>query len=83
MKSEQIITAWKEQRTAIPIRANLPDNVMNRIHRYEQKKAAPLFDIQGLIELTLHRPFARAALVAAGFVGGFVRVGFTFYVLLF
>ncbi len=83
MKSEQIITAWKEQRAAIPIRANLPDNVMNRIHKHEQKKAAPLFDIQGLIELTLHRPFARAALVAAGFVGGFVRVGFMCYILLF
>ena len=83
MKSEQIITAWKEQRAATPIRADLSDTVMTRIHRYEQKKTTPLFDIPGLIELTLHRPFAGAALVVAGFVGGFVRVGVTFYVLLF
>ena len=83
MKSEQILTAWKEQRTTIAIGANLSDKVMNQIYRYEQRKASPLFDVQGFIEHLTNRPFAKAALTAAGVFGGFVRVGFTFYVLLF
>ncbi len=83
MKSEQILTAWKEQRSAIAIGADLSDKVMNRIYRYEQEKAAPLFDMQGFIEQLTNRPFVKTALAAAGVLGGFARVGFTFYVLLF
>ncbi len=83
MKSEQILTAWKEQRGAIAIGADLPDKVMNQIYRYEQEKAAGLFDLQGFVEHLTNRPFARAALAVAGVFGGFVRVGITFYVLLF
>ncbi|MCD6393482.1 MAG: hypothetical protein J7M40_08235 [Planctomycetes bacterium] len=83
MKSDQILTAWKEQRSAVAIGADLSDKVMNRIYRYEQEKAAGLFDVQGFIEHLTNRPFAKAALAAAGVFGGFVRVGVTFYVLLF
>ena len=83
MKSEQILTAWKEQRSTIAIGADLSGKVMNQIYRHEQEKAAPLFDVQGFIEHLTNRPFARAALAAAGVFGGFARVGVTFYVLLF
>ena len=83
MKNEQMLTAWKEQRIAAAIGTDLPDRVMNRIYQYEQEKAAPLFDVQGFIEHLTNRPFARAALAVAGVFGGFVRVGVTFYVLLF
>ncbi len=83
MKSEQILTAWKEQRSTVAIGADLSDKVMNQIYRYEQEKAAPLFDVQGFIEHLTNRPFAKAALTAAGIFGGFVRAGLAFYVLLF
>ena len=83
MKNEQILAAWKEQKSTIAIGADLPDRVMNQIYRYEQEKAAPLFDMQGFIEYLTNRPFARAALAATGVFGGFARVGLTFYVLLF
>ncbi len=83
MKSEQILTAWKEQRSTIAIGADLSGKVMNQIYRYEQEKAAPLFDVQGFIEYLTNRPFARAVLATAGVFGGFVRVGVTYYVLLF
>ena len=83
MKSEQILAAWKEQRSTVAIGAEVSGKVMNRIYRYEQEKAAPLFDVQGFIEHLTNRPLARAALAVAGVFGGFVRVGVTFYVLLF
>ena len=83
MKNEEIINAWKDQKAHMEIGADLTDDVMKRIHRHEQKKAAPFFDIESFIEHVMQRPFARATLATAGLVGGFLRFGFPLYILLF
>jgi hypothetical protein len=83
MRSEEIIKAWVESRRDAEIGEDVSDRVMGMIYDYEEKKAAPLFDIRGFVEPVINRVFTKPALVVAGFIGGFLRVCFTFYVLLF
>ncbi len=83
MKNEEIINAWKAQKAHIEIGTDLAENVMKRIHRYEQKKAAPFFDIDSFIEHLMQKSFTRATLATAGLIGGFIRAGFPLYILLF
>ncbi len=83
MRSEDIISAWVESRSGAEIGGDVADGVMGRIFDYEEKKSEPLIDIRGFVEPVFNRIFTKPALVVAGFIGGFLRVCFTFYVLLF
>ena len=83
MRSEDIISAWVESKRDAEIGGNAADRVMGRIFDYEEKKAEPLIDIRGFVEPVFNRVFTKPALVITGFIGGFVRVCFTFYLLLF
>ncbi len=82
MKSEEIYNAWKERKSQIDIRENFADEVMNQIYQYECDKRKPLFDGQRLIELISAHPFAKAGVVVAGVVTGFVRIMFVVYAFL-
>lgn len=76
MKNEEIINGWKERKGQIEISEDFAGKVMSQIYRYEQKKRAPLFDTQRLIELISAHPLAEAGLITAGVVTGFVRIVF-------
>ncbi len=82
MKSEEIYNAWKERKSQIEVRENFADELMNQIYRYEQKKSKPLLDGLRLIELISAYRFAKAAVVTAGAVAGFVRIMFVVYAFL-
>ena len=83
MKNEEIINAWKDQKARMEIGAELADDVMNRIHRYEKRRTASFFDIDSFIEQLMQKPSTRATLATAGVIGGFIRAGFPLYILLF
>jgi hypothetical protein len=82
MKSEEIYNAWKERKSQIDIRENFADELMNQIYQYEREKRKPLFDGLRLIELLSAHRFAKAAVVTAGVVTGFVRIMFVVYTFL-
>jgi len=63
-------------------RENFKGEVMNQIYRYERDKRKPLFDVQRLVELISEHRFAKAAVVTAGAVAGFVRIIFVVYTFL-
>ena len=83
MNSEQIYRDWKEQRGQIEVGESFTDMVMNRIRRYEQGRRKPLLDVYGFVEFISGRPLAKAGLIVAGGVIGFVRVAFMIHVFLF
>jgi hypothetical protein len=76
MKSEEVYDTWKEEKSQIDIRQDFADEVMNQVYQYAQKKTKRLLDVQWLIELISAHPLAKAGLIAAGAVAGFVRVAF-------
>ncbi|MHC4461577.1 MAG: hypothetical protein ACYS30_09090 [Planctomycetota bacterium] len=76
MKSEEVYNAWKERKSQIEISENFTDEVMNQVYQHAQKKRKSMFDMRQLVELISAHPLAKAGLVAAGAVAGFVRVAF-------
>jgi len=82
MKRQEIYNAWKERKSQIEIAENFTDEVMNQVSQHAQKKRKPMFDMQQLAELISAHPLAKAGLVAAGAVAGFVRVAFVVCVFL-
>jgi hypothetical protein len=82
MKSEEVFNAWKEEKSQIDLSENFADEVMNQVYQYAQKKREPLFDVQWLVELISAHPLAKAGLIAAGAVAGFIRMAFTVYMFL-
>ena len=82
MKNEKIYDDWKKQRNHVEPGHNFTDQVMNQVNQYEQNKRKPLFDMQWLIEFISEHTLAKATLVAAGLVAGFIRMVFTVYMFL-
>ena len=82
MKSEEDYNIWKGQKNQIEVGRNFKEGVMSKIYQYEQKKSKHLFDVQRLVEFITVNPLARAGLVAAGAVAGFVRLVFVVYMFL-
>ena len=82
MNNEQIYQNWKEQRSQIEVGEGFTDMVMNRICRYEQGRRKPLLDVDSFVEFISGRPFAKAGLIVAGGVVGFVRLIFMIAVIL-
>jgi hypothetical protein len=76
MKSQDIYNAWKQQKSHIEITDSFEDNLMKRIHQYEQNKPKPIFDFQPLIDFISARPLAQAALIIAAAITGLARVAF-------
>ncbi|MHC4691180.1 MAG: hypothetical protein ACYS67_00465 [Planctomycetota bacterium] len=76
MKTEEIYNAWKEQKSQIEVGKGFSDKVMTQICQYEQKKHKSLFDMQSLVELISAHMLAKAGLILAGGVVGFIRVIF-------
>jgi len=74
MKRQEIYNAWKETKRQIDISEDFSRQMLNQIYRYEREKRKPLFDVDRLIERISAHPFAQAGLIAAGAVGGIVRV---------
>ncbi len=83
MRSEDVMKAWVESKRGAEIGGDAADRVMGRIFEYEEKKSRPLVDVRGFVEPVFNRIFTKPALVITGLIGGFLRVCFTFYVLLF
>jgi hypothetical protein len=82
MKSEEVYDTWKEEKSQIDIREDFADGVMNQVYQYAQKKRKLLFDVQWLVELISDHPLAKAGLIAAGAIAGFIRMAFTVYMFL-
>ncbi len=76
MKSQEVYDAWKERKHQIDIQGNFADEVMNQVYQYEHAKRKPLFDIQRFVEFISGHPLAKAGVIAAGAVTGFVRIVF-------
>ncbi len=82
MKCQEVYNAWKERKSQIEIAEDFTDEVMNQVYQHAQKKRKPMFDIRQLVELISAHPLAKAGLIAAGAVAGFVRVTFVVCVFL-
>lgn len=82
MKTEEVINNWNEQRSRIEVGENFAEDVMNQIYQYERLKRKPLFDVQQLLEFISVHPLAKAGLIAAGVLAGFVRLVFMIIVIL-
>lgn len=76
MKNDDIYDAWKTQKSQIEVSKGFTDKVINQIYQYGQKKVTPLFDVTLLVEFISARLWAKAALIAAGALAGFVRIAF-------
>jgi hypothetical protein len=82
MNDDEIYNNWSQQKTNIDIDENFPTSVMKQISAYERDRTKPLFDIQRFVEIISNHPLAKAGLIAAGLIGGFVRTGFVLYAIL-
>ena len=82
MKNEQLYDDWKKQRSHVEVGQNFTVKVMNQVHQYEQKKKKPLLYMQRFMETIYAHPLAKAGMVAAGVVTGFIRIAFTVYMFL-
>lgn len=82
MKSKELYDNWKKQRSQIEVGQNFTEKVMSQVYQYEQTKPKPLFDMQRLFEFISAHPLAKAGLIVAGAVAGFIRMAFTIYVFL-
>lgn len=82
MKTEEIYNTWKEQKSQIEVGKGFSGKVMSQIYQYEHGKRMPLIDMDRVAELISAHPLAKAGLVAAGAVAGFVRVAFVVCVFL-
>ena len=82
MKRQEVYNAWKEKKRQVDISEDFTDETMNQIHQYEQRKRKPLFDIQWFVELVSAHPLAKAGMIAAGAVAGFIRLVFVVYAVL-
>jgi len=82
MKRQEIYNAWKETKRQIDISEDFSRQMLNQIYRYEREKRKSLFDGHRLIELISAHRLAKAGLVTAGAVTGFVRIMFVVYAFL-
>jgi len=82
MKSEEVYDTWKEEKSQIDIRQDFADEVMNQVYQYERNKKKPLLDMQRFVEVISAHPLAKAGLIAAGAIAGFIRMAFTVYMFL-
>ena len=82
MKSEKLYDDWKKQKSQVEVGHDFTEKVMKQVYRCERLKRKPLFDVQRLIEFISAHPLAKAGMVAAGVVAGFIRMAFTVYVFL-
>ncbi|MBC8481263.1 MAG: hypothetical protein H8D47_01180 [Planctomycetes bacterium] len=81
MKSEKVYEDWKKQRSQIDVDPKFAEKVMKKVCQYEQKKK-PLLDVQRFVEAIYTHTLAKAGMVAAGVVAGFIRMAFTVYMFL-
>ena len=82
MKNEQFYDDWKRQRSQVEVGDDLTEKVMKQVYQYEQKKKKPLLYMQRFVETIYDHPLAKAGMVVAGMVAGFIRIAFTVYVFL-
>ena len=80
MKNEQLYDDWKKQRNQVEVGDNFTEKVMHQVYQYEQKKKKPLLDMQRFVEAVYAHPLAKAGMVFAGVIAGFIRMSFTIYV---
>ena len=76
MKNEELYEAWKETKCKVVSSENFENNVMNQIYKYERERKKMPFNIKRLIDFISVHSFAQAALVAIGFMTGFMRMVF-------
>ncbi len=83
MKNEELYKAWKENKSRIDISEDFSEKIMHRVNIYEENRRKPLFDINRLIEIISENTLAKAAMIAAGAIVGFVRVAIMIRMVLF
>jgi len=76
MKRQEVYNAWKEKKRQIDVGNDFSDKVINRIYAYNQQRKARSFDIKLFIEFICSNPLAKAAVITAGVLVGFIRVAF-------
>ena len=74
MKSEEIYNTWIEKRCQVTIPESFTDEVMTKVHSYEQQKYKSLFDQDKLVLFLCRNSFAKAGLCFIGMILGLVRV---------
>ena len=75
MKNEELYEAWKETRRKVVPSEDFINKVVNHAYEYEQKKKTS-FSMKRLIDFVSVHPFAQVALIAIGFMSGFMRMLF-------
>jgi len=82
MKRQEVYNAWKEPKSKIEVGENFTQQVMNQICLYEQTKKHPLLNMQRFMDLVYAHPLAKAGIVTAGIIAGFIRMTLTVCVFL-
>lgn len=74
MKSEEIYNAWIEKRCQVIIPESFTEEVMKKVHSYEQQKSKPLFNQDRLVLFLCRNSFAKVGLCFIGMILGLARV---------
>jgi len=74
MKDCEVYESWKQEKSQINVSQNFTDQVMNRIHKWEQSRNISQLKMERLIELISINPLAKTGLVAVGAVTGILRL---------
>ena len=80
--NEKNYEKWKKHRSQINVSAEFSENVMKRVHEYEQKKFRLESILNPLVKVIDENPLAKLALILAGGALGFVRVAFIMFMFL-
>ncbi|MHC4445417.1 MAG: hypothetical protein ACYTF1_27630 [Planctomycetota bacterium] len=81
MVNENKYRRWVDRRIRFEAGEDFVDRVMGRIAQYEQGKVKPWFDTHQFYERISAYPLAKAGLIAACAVIGFMRIVLTVMVL--
>jgi len=76
MKGEQVYNTWKNGKRQIDVSEGFADELMNRVHQYEQRKNRAFVGLLRLLGLISEHPLAQAGLLIAGAIAGLIRVAF-------
>ena len=76
MKSKELFESWKEEKRKVDVPERFADEAMEQIYKYERERKKPTFPAEWIEEFISAYWLARAGLVVAAAVAGFVRVAF-------
>ncbi len=83
MNPQEMYDAWRKHRERIEVGADFSDKVMARVRGQATGTQPRAESLPPWWRLVVARPFARAALIAAGVTLGLIRIVMTLHLIMF